>query len=68
METAKKITLFVPERLLTMALSVTGKGITTTIRQGLELIAAGKAYSGLRKAKGKVSFSISLNQMKEDRS
>jgi hypothetical protein len=68
MPTAKKVTIFVPEDLLHRAQEATGEGITPTIRQGLELVAAGRAYERLRRLKGKVKFSIRLKDLREDRS
>ena len=67
MEAARKITVQVPQKLLRRAQESTGRGITTTIRQGLELVAAGRAYEDLRKLKGKVSFSIDLDELRRDR-
>jgi len=52
METARKITILIPNNLLKKAQAATGEGITPTIRQGLELVAAGKAYAELRYGKG----------------
>lgn len=60
----KKITLFVPEELLEEALRVGGENMTQTVRRGLELIAARDAFSQLRKLKGKVKFSLSLDEMR----
>ncbi len=67
MEAAKKITVQLPEKLLKKALTATGKGITPTIRQGLELVAASKVYAKLRSLKGKVPFSINLKDLRADR-
>jgi hypothetical protein len=67
METAKKITIQVPSSLLQKAQSATKMGITPTIRQGLELVAAGRAYEKLRRMRGKVKFSINLKSLREDR-
>ncbi len=67
MQTAKKITVQVPEELLEKALQSTGHGITSTIRQGLELVAASRAYERLRQWRGKVKFSIDLKKLREDR-
>ena len=66
METAKKITIQIPERLLKRAMESTGEGITPTIRQGLELVAASRTYEKLRRLKGKVKFSISLADLRDD--
>lgn len=67
MQTAKKITIHIPTELLEKAQASTGLGITPTIRQGLELIAAGAAYEQLLHLKGKVKFSIDLKRLREDR-
>jgi hypothetical protein len=60
----KKITLYVPTDLLNEALKSGGDNLTQTVRKGLSLIAARKAYDGIRKMRGKVKFSISLDAMR----
>lgn len=67
METNRKITVHVPNELLDRALGATGCGVTATIRQGLELLAASTAYDEVRKLRGKVRMSIKLNEIREDR-
>jgi hypothetical protein len=67
MDTARKVTVELPEELLQKAQKSTGKGITATIRQGLELVAAGRAYDQLRKLKGSVKLAIDLKALREDR-
>ncbi|HEX5037000.1 MAG TPA: hypothetical protein VFX30_07550 [bacterium] len=67
MATAKKITIQVPDDLLKKAQDATGLGITPTILQGLEIIAAGRAYEKLLKLKGKVKFSLDMKSLREDR-
>ena len=67
MDTARKITVEVPPELLEKAQQVTGSGITQTIRTGLTLLAASRAYSRLRTLRGKVRFSRSLADLKADR-
>ncbi|MBI2985826.1 MAG: hypothetical protein HYY45_03555 [Deltaproteobacteria bacterium] len=67
MEPAKKITIQVPENLLRRAQKATGLGITPTVRQGLELLAASESYEKLRRLRGKVKFSIDLQALREDR-
>ncbi|TAJ98427.1 hypothetical protein EPO44_11625 [bacterium] len=67
MEQAKKITIQVPENLLHRAQKATGLGITPTVRQGLELLAASESYEKLRRLRGKVKFSIDLQALREDR-
>jgi hypothetical protein len=67
METAKKkITVQIPESLLKKAQRASGLGITSTIRQGLQLVAAGRAYAKLRLLKGKVKFSVDLKALRDD--
>ncbi len=44
MNPQRKITVHVPEDLLRRALESSGKGLTFTVREGLQLVAAGKAY------------------------
>lgn len=63
----RKITLEVPEDLLERALAASGEGITRTVRRGLELVAAGRAYDELRQLRGKVRLAIDLEALREDR-
>jgi len=67
MESARKITVEVPQELLEKAQQATGTGITQTIRVGLTLVAASRAYARIRKLRGKVHFSRSLTELKSDR-
>jgi len=67
MGTARKITIEVPEDLLEKAQKATGSGITQTVRTGLQLVAASQAYDRLRQLRGKVRFSRTLAELKEDR-
>ena len=62
----KKLTLQVPDDLLTRATQATGEGITPTIRRGLELVAASGAYRNLRSLKGKISLQLNLAKLRED--
>ena len=68
MASPKKVTIELPADLLERAQKSTGKGITATIRAGLSLVAARRAYEGLRKRRGRVVFSIDLDRLREDRS
>jgi hypothetical protein len=67
MGTARKITVEVPLDLLRKAQRSTGAGVTATIRRGLELVAAGQAYEGLRRLRGRVKFSVGWRELREDR-
>jgi hypothetical protein len=63
----QKVTIHVDRELLRRAQERTGKGVTATIRQGLELVAASEVYDRLRALRGQVTFSISLDKLREDR-
>jgi Fe2+ or Zn2+ uptake regulation protein len=62
----KKITVQVPEDLLKRVQN-DGEGITETVRSALELLARDRAYEKLRSLRGKVKFSVSLAELREDR-
>jgi hypothetical protein len=64
---AKTGTVEVPSELLAKTQPASGHGITQTVREGLELIAASLAYTKLRRLRGKVRFSRTLADLKADR-
>jgi hypothetical protein len=63
----RKITVNVPAGLLEKAQEASGEGITQMVRNGLELVAASRAYARLRQLRGKVRFSRSFAELKSDR-
>lgn len=63
----RKITIHVREDLLERAQRASRAGISETVRRGLEILAAQDAYEGLRKMRGKVKFSIDLNELRKDK-
>ena len=65
--TTRKITIIVDRDLLQRAQERTGKGVTATIRQGLEAMAATAAYERLRTLRGKVRFSVDVDELRDDR-
>jgi hypothetical protein len=67
MATARKITVEVPLELLEKARRASGAGITQTVREGLELVAASQAYARLRQLRGKVRLTRALAALKADR-
>jgi hypothetical protein len=67
MRVARKITIEVPSDLLRKAQASTGEGVTATIRRGLELVAASRAYDELRRLRGRVRFSVDWKKLREDR-
>jgi hypothetical protein len=67
MSANRKVTVELPADLLKRAQKSSGEGVTSTIRRGLELVAAGRAYRDLRALKGRVSFSIDVAALRQDR-
>jgi hypothetical protein len=65
MAAARKVTVELPVDLLRRAQKSSGEGVTSTIRRGLELVAAGQAYRDLRGLKGQVTFSLDLNALRD---
>ena len=63
----QKVTAHIPVKLLHDAQAVTGKGITETLREGLEKLAVSKVYAKLLKLRGQYHFSLDLNELREDR-
>lgn len=61
----QKITLEVPRGLLKQAQRASGKGISETVRSGLELVAASDVYERLLKMEGKVKFGMTWQQVKD---
>ena len=67
MPATRKVTMELPDGLLKEAQEANGEGLTETVRRGLRLVAAGKAYRHLRQLRGKVKFSIDLDDLRRDR-
>ena len=63
----RKVTVHVDQDLLRRAQKRTAEGVTATIRQGLELVAASEVYERLRALRGKVRFSVDQRALREDR-
>ncbi len=62
----KKITVQIPEDLLERA-QEDGETITDTVRNALQERARHRAYEALRALRGKVKWSVSLEELREDR-
>jgi len=60
----KKLTVLVPEDLLQKAIAATRTGPTPTVRMGLKLLAARRAYDDLLGLAGKVRFSLTWQEMR----
>jgi hypothetical protein len=63
----RKITVHVPEDLLDRARKSSGQGITETVRQGLQLVAARDTFRRVSRLRGTVRFSVDLSRFREDR-
>ena len=61
----KKITVNVPEKLLSTALELTGQGITETIIAGLIEIEKREKRQALRRLRGKVAFDLDLEKTRK---
>jgi len=66
-EQTQKITAHISVNLLHEAQAVTGKGITETLKIALSQLARANAYEDLRKMRGKVKFSIDLDELRKDK-
>jgi hypothetical protein len=67
MKSDRKISVLVNRELLAKAQKAAGAGISETVRKGLELLVANEAYDQLLKMRGKVKFSVDLNELRQDR-
>lgn len=66
----RKITAFVPARLLESAQDATGEGVTETVRRGLEALRRERFYRGMLELRGKVPFEswgADLDELRADR-
>jgi hypothetical protein len=62
-----KITVEVPSDLLKEAQRASGKGVSETVRMGLQLLVDSSVYARVRKLRGKVHFSKKFTELKDDR-
>ena len=62
----QKVTVMLPRDLVERAKRASGMGLTPAIRKGLESVAAWDAYEALRRLRGKVKFSVSLKELREE--
>ncbi len=66
-EQTQKVTAHIPVSLLQEAQAATGKGITETLKIALSQLTRANAYEDLRKMRGKIKFSIDLEDLRKDR-
>jgi len=62
----RKVTVLLPKTLVERATAASGKGLTPTIRQGLEAVAASDVYKQLRALRGKVQLSVNVTKLRQD--
>ena len=67
MNKTQKITAHIPIESLRRATAATGKGITETVRLGLDLIASAKAAEELRRLRGKMRLGLDVAELRRDR-
>jgi hypothetical protein len=67
MSEMRKITVEVPRRDLENAQALTGQGVTETVRAALRRLGSIRAQQKLRKLRGKVMFSMTVEEMRHDR-
>ena len=65
--TTRRVTANLPTDLLRTAQEVTGKGITETIVEGLELVRRRRAGQMLKALKGRLTLDIDLDSSRERR-
>jgi hypothetical protein len=63
----RKITVHVPESDLQKAQEYTGEGVTETVRSALRRLASAGAQRRLIGLRGKVKFSMTLDELRYDR-
>jgi hypothetical protein len=62
----RKVTVMLPKDLVDRATRASGLGVTPTIRKGLEAVAASDAYQRILRRRGKVHFSIDVDELRRD--
>ncbi len=67
MPKTKRITANLPAPLLQEAIQATGKGITATLVEGLELVRRARAYDKAMALRGRVNLDIDLAVSRERR-
>jgi len=61
----RKITVEVPADVLDRV-TANGEGITEVVRRGLDLVSSQQAWRRLERWSGKVSWSVTLEELRED--
>lgn len=67
MPKTRRVTANLPTELLEDAMETTGKGITGTLTEGLELVRRTRAYRKAMSLKGALELEIDLDESRERR-
>jgi|HubBroStandDraft_2_1064218.scaffolds.fasta_scaffold12476_4 hypothetical protein len=67
MKRTRRITVTAPQDLVEKAQAATGASIPQTVRAGLQLLAAARAYARVLRLRGKVRITRTLAELKADR-
>jgi len=67
MSEMRKITIEVPEELIASIQADAKMGLTETVREALELLRQMQVQNRARKLRGKVKFSMTLDELRYDR-
>jgi hypothetical protein len=65
MVSMKRITANLPSALLDGATEITGKGITETLIEGLEMVRRSRAFTKASALRGKIHLSIEMDAERE---
>ncbi|MBI2027153.1 MAG: hypothetical protein HYS98_05040 [Deltaproteobacteria bacterium] len=63
----KKYTIELEESLVKSAVKATGKNFTDTVRQGLKIVAAARAYQELSKMRGAFDLELDVKGLRKDK-
>ncbi len=63
----RKITAYLPAKLLSAAQTYSGAGVTETLRQALQMMAHQQFYDRLREMRGKVELEDDLDELRQDK-
>jgi hypothetical protein len=64
---SRRVTANLPEELLDAAMEVTGRGITETLVEGLQLVRRSRAYERAMALRGTISLEVDLEESRERR-
>jgi Arc/MetJ-type ribon-helix-helix transcriptional regulator len=62
----RKITIELPDELISAVRAEAGTGITETVREALEMMRQRQLQNKARKMRGKIKFGIDLMKLRED--